>query len=63
VVEQDDDNVVEVLGEVVEELEVVLRLVLRLLRLLHLLHLLHRIMRLLLPTVLKILQLHEHDDN
>jgi hypothetical protein len=59
VVDQDKE-VVEV-GEVVEGLE----LVLVLLRLRLRLHFhLHRIMRLLLrPIVLKILQLHEHDDN
>jgi hypothetical protein len=63
VVEQDKE-VVEV-GEVVEGLELVLVLLLLRLRLhLHLRLRLHRIMRLLLrPIVLKVLQLHKHDDN
>jgi hypothetical protein len=55
--------VVEKDEEVVEGLELVLVLVLVLLRLRLHFHL-HRIMQLLLrPIVLKILQLHEHDDN
>jgi hypothetical protein len=56
-------GVVEKDEEVVEGLELVLVLVLVLLRLRLHFHL-HRIMQLLLrPIVLKILQLHEHDDN
>jgi hypothetical protein len=57
-----DEEVVKV-GEVVEGLELILVLVLVLVLVRLRLHI-HRIMRLLLrPIVLKILQLHKHDNN